>query len=134
MIRTLLTCSLSLALAPIAAAQQDVTAFTNARVVAGGKPAMAAATRGQGARRRAQSRPAPRAQGGGGTARSLQVAGTPVVWRAARLRQARGAGARRRRRRRAHVHTLVPFVDESSTRGHALGTRAGHTDSNRKNK
>ena len=44
MIRTLLTCSLSLALAPIAAAQQDVTAFTNARVVAGGKPAMAAAT------------------------------------------------------------------------------------------
>ena len=44
MIRTLLTCSLSLTLAPIAAAQQDITAFTNARVLAGGKPALAAAT------------------------------------------------------------------------------------------
>ena len=42
--RTLLTCTLSLALAATAAAQQEVTAYTNARLLAGGRPEMADAT------------------------------------------------------------------------------------------
>ena len=42
--RQLLTCTLSLALTAAAAAQQDVTAYTNARVLAGGRPPMETAT------------------------------------------------------------------------------------------
>ncbi len=44
MIRPLLACTLSLALASTAASQQDVTAFTNATVLPGGAPAMREAT------------------------------------------------------------------------------------------
>ena len=44
MIRPLLACTLSLALASTAASQQDVTAFTNATVLPGGAPAMRQAT------------------------------------------------------------------------------------------
>ena len=44
MIRLLLPCSLSLAIAAAATAQQDVTAYTNARLLAGGAPAMEKAT------------------------------------------------------------------------------------------
>ena len=40
MIRLLLPCTLSLAIAAAASAQQDVTAYTNARLLAGGAPAM----------------------------------------------------------------------------------------------
>ena len=44
MIRLLLPCTLSLAIAAAASAQQDVTAYTNARLLAGGAPAMEKAT------------------------------------------------------------------------------------------
>ena len=44
MMRPLLNCTLSLALAAVAAAQQDVTAYTNARILAGGRPVMTGAT------------------------------------------------------------------------------------------
>ena len=44
MIRPLLACALSFALASTAASQQDVTAFTNATVLPGGAPAMRQAT------------------------------------------------------------------------------------------
>ena len=44
MMRTLLACTWSLTLAAVAAAQQDVTAYTNAQILAGGQPAMASAT------------------------------------------------------------------------------------------
>jgi imidazolonepropionase-like amidohydrolase len=44
MIRKLLTCTLSLAFASAAFAQQDVTAYTNATILPGGKPALRKAT------------------------------------------------------------------------------------------